>query len=114
MGSACSNGRVGEGGETFSAHQRSVDGYRLHDIGSSRHEVNWSDMLEGPSKRYLGILDPMERISEVLFAVIMALTFTCTVGVEAAGNLKIRTMLFAARSAAIWRGASSMRACSLM
>jgi VIT1/CCC1 family predicted Fe2+/Mn2+ transporter len=38
----------------------------------------------------------MERISEVLFAVIMALTFTCTIGVETADNLRVRTMLFAA------------------
>jgi len=38
----------------------------------------------------------MERISEVLFAVIMALTFTSTVGVETSDNLQVRTMLLAA------------------
>lgn len=53
-------------------------------------------MPDASRKRYFGILDPMERISEVLFAVIMALTFTCTIGVESADNLKVRTMLFAA------------------
>ena len=30
------------------------------------------------------ILDPMDRIAETLFGVIMALTFTCTLGVEIA------------------------------
>lgn len=34
------------------------------------------------------MLDPMERISEVLFGVIMALTFTLTLGVGPSGNLR--------------------------
>ena len=42
------------------------------------------------------ILDPMERIAEILFGVIMALTFTCTLGVEIADDIKVRTMLIAA------------------
>jgi hypothetical protein len=42
------------------------------------------------------ILTPMDRISEILFGVIMALTFTLTLGVVTAGDIKIRTMLFAA------------------
>jgi hypothetical protein len=32
------------------------------------------------------ILDPMDRISEVLFGLIVALTFTCTLGVATADN----------------------------
>ncbi len=39
---------------------------------------------------------PMERISEVLFGVIMALTFTLTLGIATADDLKVRTMLVAA------------------
>ena len=39
------------------------------------------------------ILDPMDRISEVLFGLIMALTFTCTLGVATAD---VRTMLIGA------------------
>ena len=39
------------------------------------------------------VLDPMDRISEVLFGLIMALTFTCTLGVASA---EIRTMLIGA------------------
>jgi hypothetical protein len=42
------------------------------------------------------ILDPMDRISEVLFGLIMALTFTLTFAVATADNLAVRTMLFAA------------------
>ena len=41
------------------------------------------------------ILDPMERIAEILFGVIMALTFTCTLSVEIADDIKVRTMLIA-------------------
>jgi hypothetical protein len=42
------------------------------------------------------VLDPMERISELLFGLIMALTFTCTFGVATAGNIKIQAMLIGA------------------
>jgi VIT1/CCC1 family predicted Fe2+/Mn2+ transporter len=42
------------------------------------------------------VLDPMDRISEVLFGLIMALTFTCTLGVVTAGHAEVRTMLLAA------------------
>jgi VIT family protein len=43
-----------------------------------------------PFKR---VLDPMERVSEVLFGLIMALTFTCTLGVATADSIKVHTML---------------------
>lgn len=42
------------------------------------------------------ILDPMERIAEIMFGVIMALTFTLTLGVGIADDIKVRTMLIAA------------------
>jgi hypothetical protein len=46
-----------------------------------------------PSKR---ILEPMERITEVLFALIMVLTFTCSFSVAGAGREQVRTMLIGA------------------
>jgi len=49
--------------------------------------------LVNPSKR---LLDPMERISEVLFALIMVLTFTCSFSVAGAGRQEVRTMLIGA------------------
>ena len=41
-------------------------------------------------------LDPMERISETLFGLIMALTFICSLGVATSGNIQIQTMLIGA------------------
>jgi hypothetical protein len=38
----------------------------------------------------------MERISETLFGLIMALTFICSLGIATAANTNIRTMLFGA------------------
>ena len=52
---------------------------------------NTSD--ERPSKR---ILEPVERISEVLFALIMVLTFTGSLGVAEADRAEVRTMLLGA------------------
>jgi hypothetical protein len=46
-----------------------------------------------PFKR---VLDPIERISEVMFGLIMALTFTCTLGVATADNIKVQSMLLGA------------------
>ena len=43
------------------------------------------------------LLDPLERSSEIMFGLIMALTFTCTVSVVASTN-DVRTMLAAALS----------------
>jgi VIT1/CCC1 family predicted Fe2+/Mn2+ transporter len=49
-----------------------------------------------PAKLPDRILDPMDRISEVLFGLIMALSFTLTFAVATADNMAVRTMLFAA------------------
>jgi hypothetical protein len=38
----------------------------------------------------------MDRISEILFGLIMALTFTCTLGVATADHIEVRTMLIGA------------------
>ncbi len=42
------------------------------------------------------VLDPMERILEVLFGLIMVLTITSSLSVAEAGRGEVRTMLFAA------------------
>ncbi len=53
--------------------------------------------MSGVSDTSFGrVLDPMERISETLFGLIMALTFICSLGVATAGNIKIQTMLIGA------------------
>src|SRR5262245_6040539 len=42
------------------------------------------------------VLEPMDRISEILFGLIMALTFTLTLGVVTADSIHVRTMLLGA------------------
>ena len=42
------------------------------------------------------LLDPMERISEVLFGLIMVLSFTCSFSVADAGRSEVRKMLIGA------------------
>src|SRR6201982_998486 len=42
------------------------------------------------------VLDPMERISETLFGLIMALTFVCSLGVATGANINTQTMLIGA------------------
>ena len=42
------------------------------------------------------VLDPMERISETLFGLIMVLTFICSLGVATADNINTQTMLIGA------------------
>lgn len=43
-----------------------------------------------------GLLDPLDRFSEIFFGLLMALTFTCTISVAEAGRADVRTLLVAA------------------
>jgi hypothetical protein len=52
-----------------------------------------SAVSDSPSGR---VLDPIERISETMFGLIMALTFICSLGVATTGEVKLQTMLFGA------------------
>ncbi len=47
-------------------------------------------------RKFKRVLDPMERISEVLFGLIMVLTITSSMSVFQAGHEDIRTMLYGA------------------
>ena len=53
-------------------------------------------MSEVSDFRFGRVLDPMERISETLFGLIMALTFICSLGVATGTNINIQTMLIGA------------------
>jgi hypothetical protein len=53
-------------------------------------------MPDAPPEPSPRLLDPMERISEILFGIVMALTFTLTLGIATADAPKVRTMLIAA------------------
>jgi len=42
------------------------------------------------------VLDPIDRVSEIIFGLIMALTFTGTISAATAGREEVRTVMFAA------------------
>jgi VIT1/CCC1 family predicted Fe2+/Mn2+ transporter len=48
------------------------------------------------SKKRAPVLDPIERVSEVVFGVLMALTFTGSLSVATAGRDEVRTMMLTA------------------
>jgi VIT1/CCC1 family predicted Fe2+/Mn2+ transporter len=50
----------------------------------------WTSLRPGP------VLDPLERISEILFGVIMVLTFTSSISVAEGGHAETREVLVAA------------------
>src|ERR1700751_3250640 len=56
----------------------------------------FSKMSEVSDTPFDNVLDPMERISETLFGLIMALTFICSLGVATGANINIETMLIGA------------------
>jgi hypothetical protein len=51
---------------------------------------------EAADARSHGVLDPIERVSEILFGLIMVLTTTTALSVASADGLQVRTMLLAA------------------
>ncbi len=53
-------------------------------------------MSHEAGSRFRAVLDPLDRSSEVLFGLIMALTFTTTFEVAVAGRADVRTMLIGA------------------
>ena len=53
-------------------------------------------MSEQTTQRSKGLLDPIERLSEVLFGLIMVLSFTGSLSAATAGREEVRTMLFGA------------------
>jgi VIT1/CCC1 family predicted Fe2+/Mn2+ transporter len=53
-------------------------------------------MSDAASRERTAVLDPVERVSEVVFGVLMALTFTGSLSVSAAGSGEIHTMMLAA------------------
>ena len=53
-------------------------------------------MSDDPTKPSRRLLDPVDRFSEVLFGLIMVLTFTGSLSAASAGRAEVRTMLFGA------------------
>src|SRR5215831_10584935 len=67
---------------------------------TSNHLLSSSDLNDDPvvkvPTRDRRVLDPVDRISEILFGLIMALTFTCTISVAETNRTEVRDMLIAA------------------
>jgi len=59
--------------------------------GNSRHRVDTPDSESSKS-----VLDPVDRFSEILFGLIMAMTFTGSLNVATAGSGGVHTMLIGA------------------
>ena len=53
-------------------------------------------MSEVSESSFGKVLDPMERISETLFGLIMALTFICSLGIATGADINVKTMLIGA------------------
>ena len=56
------------------------------------HKNIWQRLKE----KYSSVLDPIDRISEVLFGLIMVLTFTGSISVASDGRSEISVLLWAA------------------
>src|SRR5271165_3769771 len=61
-------------------------------------------MSQSSDKSRKRLLDPMERTFEILFGLIMVLTFTCSFSVAEAGRARTSVICFSPLSAVIWLG----------
>jgi hypothetical protein len=62
-------------------------------VGENRESDPTAHIATKTSKR---ALEPLERISEIWFGLIMVLTFTCCISVNQAGRQEVRTLLIGA------------------
>src|SRR5215468_6161807 len=53
-------------------------------------------MAEGKSWHWARVLDPVDRVSEVIFGLLMAMTFVGSLSVATAGQQEVRTMMITA------------------
>ena len=58
-------------------------------------------MTVGSSGSHERVLDPVERLSEVLFGLIMVLSFTCSISAADAGREEVRSVLIGAIGSAV-------------
>lgn len=59
-------------------------------------DLNEDDQLPHALRKEKRLLNPVDRISEILFGLIMALTFTCTMSVASTGRAEVKEMLIGA------------------
>jgi len=66
----------------------------MHTVVNENRETN--QVLYIATRRSKHALEPTETISEILFGLIMVLTFTCSLSVSGAGREQVRTLLIGA------------------
>src|ERR1700740_1360880 len=66
----------------------------MHTVVNENRETN--QVLYIATRRSKHALEPTETISEILFGLIMVLTFTCSLSVRCAGREQVRTLLIGA------------------
>ncbi|MEX6689863.1 VIT1/CCC1 transporter family protein [Danxiaibacter flavus] len=59
-------------------------------------DQNGDDLLPTAPRKEKRLLNPVDRISEILFGLIMALTFTCTISIATTGKAEVKEMLIGA------------------
>jgi VIT1/CCC1 family predicted Fe2+/Mn2+ transporter len=59
-------------------------------------DLNDGDQPTPAIRKEKRLLNPVDRISEILFGLIMALTFTCTISIATAGRAEVKEMLIGA------------------
>jgi hypothetical protein len=65
-------------------------------VGQKQEFTPADRAVREPAKTVKRPLEPVERISEIWFGLVMVLTFTCSIGVAQAGSEEVSTMLRAA------------------
>ena len=78
---------------SMATEQHPPDGLRA---GHRLRHARGTDDRPGRMTRSVRVLDPIDRVSEVLFGLIMVLTFTGSLSVAEAGRDDVRTMLIGA------------------
>ena len=59
-------------------------------------DSNEDDQVPAALQKERRLLNPVDRISEIIFGLIMALTFTCTISIAQAGRAELKDMLIGA------------------
>lgn len=75
------------------AGPRAREGGYARTMGETSGSAAASAALRLTSERQKRVLDPVERFSEVIFGLIMVLTFTCAFSVAQSGRQEVRQML---------------------
>jgi VIT1/CCC1 family predicted Fe2+/Mn2+ transporter len=75
---------------------RKTVGAASADALSPRRNGRGAVVTKTKKRRFERVLDPVDRVSEVMFGLLMALTFTGSISVASAGREEIRTMMAAA------------------